>query len=576
MKRIIHYLFFILLLASVTQGCRHLRSQGGDFKWPAVSSDIDSLTITAEKQWMNSAPRDSIRHTIALIDSSASALDGEERRRGKVRALYWEGRYLKSIGEIEESGRCLKEALRLCDSVTDPYSYGRIMELRYLISNPFSEEFFKFLLNRYDYYREIGDLPQAANTAVHISNSLADPTDPGQSLRYLRYADSVFSVLNYEPYRLKLGINEASLLQESDNREEARIRLEELRRNPLIYSDSQALELVLRNHYAFFKDSASLFEAYSLVRPNTENSGVGNDTFPDGITHPRAFYEAFLGNHYLEQERIDSATRYMELSRLHLKELPDNRRKMNVYECNYRYYLHTGNSEKALDMLTRYLQLLQSIEESERPFRKQLMENVKTHREWEQNAAESYRKIKLRFYFILAALILLVGLLSAILIIRRQRQKMKAVKTQLELERGQRKLLALSISKEESNRILDYVKEEVGKLNKEGMLRSADISRIENNIRMHLAGKNEMDSFEKTFENVNPEFVKRLKERCPSLSENNIRLCSYILIGLSTRQIADLMNVRSASIKQSRWRLRSRLGLTTEESLEDFLRNISD
>lgn len=575
MKRILPSLFTVFLMVLLIQGCRYPEPTTGVFKWQSISADIDSLTLSAEILWMNSAPSDSIRRTIARIDSAADGLTDENKRKGKVRALYWEGRYLKSVGEIEFADQRLKEAQELCDSISDPYSYGRIQELRYLISNPFSEEFFKFLLDRFDYYRKIGDLPQAANTAVHISNSLADPTDPGQALRYFRYADSVFSVLNFEPYRLKLSINEASLLQESGNDEEARIRLEELQRAPIIRNDPKALELVLRNHYVFFRDSTSLFKAYSLVRPKFKNGTVENDTFPDGITHPRAFYEALLGDHYLEQNRIDSASHYLALSRLHLKELPDNKRKMDVYQCNYRYYALIGDSGKALEMLTQYLTLAQSIEESDRPFRKQRIENLNTLREWEQNAADTYRKIKLRFYFILLILILLIGLLTAVLFIRRQRQKMKAVQTQLELERGQRKLLALSISKEESNKILDYVKAEVERLNKDGLLPSSDISRIEKNIKLHLAGKNEMDSFEKTFENVNPEFIKRLKERCPSLSENNIRLCSYILIGLSTRQIAELMNVRSSSIKQSRWRLRSRLGLNTEDSLEDFLRSIS-
>lgn len=92
---------------------------------------------------------------------------------------------------------------------------------------------------------------------------------------------------------------------------------------------------------------------------------------------------------------------------------------------------------------------------------------------------------------------------------------------------------------------------------------------------LHLANRNEMESFEKTFENINPDFIRRLKTISPTISENNIRICSYILIGLSNRQIADLMNIRSTSVKQARWRLRTRLGIDSEESLEDFLRKLS-
>lgn len=575
MKPFLRFLLITILWA-LTGACRREPQRLHPFKWPAIQHSIDSLTLDAERLWIKGDGNpDSLLHTIALIDSIAPTLKGEDRNAAIIRSIFWNARYLKGSGHPDEARKKIAGALQLCDSASDPYSYNRLLELHYLISNPDSKDFFRFLLSSLDYYTEIGDLPQEANAAILISNSLNN-AEPENSLKYLLRADSLYTLLKFEPYKLKNRINMASLLHASGDTIQSKKILEDLIANKVIKRDKSALVLVLRNHYDFFHDSTSLFRAYSIVRGSTVLTDTVSDTIPRGTINYRAFYEAQLCEYYAQMGMPDSARHYAILSRRHMGELGDRRMQNIVYLKNAGYSEYAGDSSRAYEFLMKHVLLSDSLEADNQPRRKQYMENMNVLRLREMENENANRRMKQKYYLIVAGLILLIAALVIIFRHRRQIQKMKAMQTQLELERGQRKLMALSISREESNKILDYVKEEVTRLSGDGRITPNDISQIERNIRLHFAGRSEMESFEQTFENVNPEFIRRLKEVSPSISENNIRLCSYILIGLSNRQIAELMNVRPASIKQSRWRLRTRLGLNSDDSLEDFLRHLAE
>lgn len=577
MKTFLHLIILSLGLIFIGNACRQKPTTLEPFKWQSIDPRMDSLTLQAEFLWMRDNSLDSILATIKEMEQAAMKLKGEKAIDALARYYYWNGRFLNRTARLEDMEKELNLALQFCDSVRDPYTFGRIVELQYLSSNPASEEFFKFLLSRFEYYKKIRDLTQEANIAVHISNSLNDSYEPMMTMTYLKHADSIYSALRFVPYLLANRINEASLLHRAGQPDSALAILDNLAANPLINRHGGKLELVLRNHYLFFNDSASLFRAYHLIRPkHLSTNNPEADTIPKGVTHIRAFYEALLCNYFMGKNLPDSATRYFALSRRHLSEVKSKHFKANIFASFANYYEETGKPEEALSYLKQSLSLLDSIETEEQPRRKIHLENINTLRIKEIEAKNAQGRIRFTYYLVLAGLLIVLAVIVIIFQHHRQIQKMKTVQTQLELERGQRKLLALSLSKEESNKILDYVKEEVARIGRDGKISSTDIAQIERNLKLHFAGQNEMESFEQTFENVNPDFIKRLKEISPSISENNIRLCSYILIGLSNHQIADLMNVRIASVKQSRWRLRSRLGLTTDQSLEDFLRSLTN
>lgn len=67
----------------------------------------------------------------------------------------------------------------------------------------------------------------------------------------------------------------------------------------------------------------------------------------------------------------------------------------------------------------------------------------------------------------------------------------------------------------------------------------------------------------------------RLRKDYPSLTGADLRLASYIAMGMENKHIARVMSIRPESVKQARWRLRGKLGLAPGESLDDLMRRLA-
>jgi len=73
------------------------------------------------------------------------------------------------------------------------------------------------------------------------------------------------------------------------------------------------------------------------------------------------------------------------------------------------------------------------------------------------------------------------------------------------------------------------------------------------------------------FDEVHNDFLTILKSRFPDLSSTDLKLCAYLRLNLSSKEIAQLMNISLKGVEISRYRMRKKLNLTTEVNLYDFL-----
>ena len=84
----------------------------------------------------------------------------------------------------------------------------------------------------------------------------------------------------------------------------------------------------------------------------------------------------------------------------------------------------------------------------------------------------------------------------------------------------------------------------------------------------------EWEKFATHFDKVHSDFIKVLKEKHPAISNNEVKICAYLRMNLSTKEIAQLLNISARGVEISRYRLRKKLGLKTETNLFDYLINI--
>jgi len=79
------------------------------------------------------------------------------------------------------------------------------------------------------------------------------------------------------------------------------------------------------------------------------------------------------------------------------------------------------------------------------------------------------------------------------------------------------------------------------------------------------------DQFAKYFDEVHVDFIKRLKESYPQLTSKDQRMCTYLRMNLSTKEIVPLLNISVRGVEVSRYRLRKKLDLDKSVNLNDFL-----
>lgn len=101
-----------------------------------------------------------------------------------------------------------------------------------------------------------------------------------------------------------------------------------------------------------------------------------------------------------------------------------------------------------------------------------------------------------------------------------------------------------------------------------------NLSKIQASIEKSINEDNDWDTFNKNFDVVYSDYTKKLSELHPNLSNSDKRLCCYIRMGLSSKEIAPLINISYKSVEMARYRLRKKINLPGNTSLTDYLTSL--
>lgn len=87
-------------------------------------------------------------------------------------------------------------------------------------------------------------------------------------------------------------------------------------------------------------------------------------------------------------------------------------------------------------------------------------------------------------------------------------------------------------------------------------------------------GNDFIEIFDVNFEKVNHDFFKKLKSISPELSQRELRLCAFVKMNFSNKQISPLLNISARGVETARLKIRKKLQVPHEESLSVFLEKI--
>lgn len=99
------------------------------------------------------------------------------------------------------------------------------------------------------------------------------------------------------------------------------------------------------------------------------------------------------------------------------------------------------------------------------------------------------------------------------------------------------------------------------------------LGKLRKEIKENIQHDNAWQKFEANFDVVYADYLKRLSLAYPNLTLADKKMCAYLKMDLTSKEIAPLLNITVRSVEMTRYRLRKKLGLSHEENLTEFLHN---
>lgn len=188
----------------------------------------------------------------------------------------------------------------------------------------------------------------------------------------------------------------------------------------------------------------------------------------------------------------------------------------------------------------------------------------------------------LQIQFIFVVLLAILALFIMYRSYRRYKQYLaeKEIENKLLLENIQKikvsekealeRLLVLGQGMVENKDVFDQILQELDAAKKTGSINTKE-------IELSIKNRNEKIEDREVFiyylQRVQEGFMQNLKAKFPTLTETEIKVCGFISLDLNSKKIATLLNVEAKSVRMYQYRIRKKLGLSTEDSLGDFLKS---
>lgn len=283
-------------------------------------------------------------------------------------------------------------------------------------------------------------------------------------------------------------------------------------------------------------------------------------------------------------------------------------RKINAKELitdNYRYasWIHEamGDYSKAYKNLKDLYEMEQNLSAKDemRQIELNLIQKrlkAKEHEMIVQEQAFQIKSLRMRSFITILIAIAVLLILLYVTFHGRQQKRIQMLEASRKLEEQEKELIALKLKQAEiatqtTQQELDYNRHEltnfaffvrsrndllanIQSMLKEGYkLSGPEMDAHLRSINAYISQFNARNTeTELLIDEVNARFIDKLSKLHPDLSKNEQRLASLLRIGLSTKEIASVIDSTPKTVNMARYRLRKHLNLETDESLTAALR----
>lgn len=144
--------------------------------------------------------------------------------------------------------------------------------------------------------------------------------------------------------------------------------------------------------------------------------------------------------------------------------------------------------------------------------------------------------------------------------------KLRNEQLQNDIDGKSRELAIATMSTLKRNEFLNSIKEELGAIKE-----VPKIKQMIKSINSKLKNNDDWEYFRKAFDNSDQSLFRKLKTAHPELTKNDLKLCAYLRLNLSSKEIAPLLNISVHSVEIKRYRLRKKMGLIRKQGVVEYI-----
>lgn len=156
--------------------------------------------------------------------------------------------------------------------------------------------------------------------------------------------------------------------------------------------------------------------------------------------------------------------------------------------------------------------------------------------------------------------------------IQKEIMNIKNEQLSIDVDKKNKELAASTINLIEKTELLNIIKEDLKNSDDSNSNRS--IKSIISTINKSVKEEDTWNKFKDAFDSADKDFLKKIKQLHPTLTPNDLRICAYLRLNLSSKEIAPLLNISVRSVEIKRYRLRKKMDLQHEQGLVEYILNI--
>ena len=143
----------------------------------------------------------------------------------------------------------------------------------------------------------------------------------------------------------------------------------------------------------------------------------------------------------------------------------------------------------------------------------------------------------------------------------------------LDVNAKNKELAVSNMSLIKKDELLALIKEDLKKTEIDDN-KNISIKSVISNITKNINSEDSWNTFRDAFETADKDFFKKIKLAHPTLTPNDLRLCAYLRLNLSSKEIAPLLNISVRSLEIKRYRLRKKMDLRHDQGLVEYILSI--